>query len=161
MARNLTESLKTAIHARETGVVLVHLLKLTHPSLSDPIRVCDDAVDIVSGGYTYTAFPFELTMAADDEDAPPTAKLRICGVDGTITRAARGLSGPAMGVTLSLVMLASPDIVEIGPIEFSLRDVSYEAGIVEGTLRYDDWLNEPYPADSVTPSNFPALATVI
>jgi len=161
MPRQLSPAFVEAVNSRETGEVFIHLLKLSHSSLSEPILVCDDSIDVVSEGRTYTAFPFELTMASEVEDAPPQGRLRICGSDGTIIRAARTLSGPALIVSLSLVRASAPDMIEIGPVDFSLRDVSYDSGVVEGTLRFDDYLNEPFPADRVTPSNFPGLSTVI
>lgn len=161
MPRSLTATLRAALHDRETAEVFVHLLEMSHPSLSDPIRVCDHTTDVVSGAMTYTAFPFEITLAADQDDTAPRGRLKVCGVDQTITQAARQLSGPQMVVRLRLVRIDAPEITEIGPVDFTLANVSYDAGTVEGELIFDDFLSEPYPAESVTPANFPALRTVI
>lgn len=62
-----------------------------------------------------------------------------------------------MTVDLSVVLASSPSTIEAGPYRFTLRDVMYDAAIVEGTMRFEDVLNEPYPADSFTPARFPGL----
>lgn len=148
------------MNAQQTGEALLTLLTLSHPSLTDPIRVVNDAQDLVSGGYTYQSFPFEIAWPTMNEDGPASVKLRICGVDQTVIRAVRTLSGQALAVSLSLVRAAAPDLIEMGPIEATLRNAVYEAGFVEGDLRFEDLANEPFPSSLMTPARFPGLRTV-
>lgn len=143
--------------AQETGEVFLLLLVIEHPSLPAPIRVVNNTEDIDSGGVTYQRFPFELALPPENDEAPPTVSLRIANADRQIVQAVRSLAGEAMTVALSVVMASSPDTVEAGPYRFTLRDVTYDAAIVEGTLRFEDILNEPYPADEFTPARFPGL----
>lgn len=157
MPRTLSSTARRALFAQETGEVFLLLLTISHPSLAQPIRVVNNSEDVTSGGWVYQRFPFELALPPETEDAPPTVQLRIANADRQIVQAVRSLSGAAMTVDLSVVLASSPDTVEAGPYRFTLRDVSYNAAIVEGTLRFEDVLNEPFPADSFTPARFPGM----
>ena len=157
MPRTLSAAARRAIFAQQTGEAFILLLELSHPSLVDPIRVCANSADVTSGGLLYSRFPFEVTMPSETEDAPPTVQLRIANADRQIVQAVRELSGAAMTVTLSIVLASSPDIIEAGPFVFALRNVTYDAAWVEGTLMFEDVLNEPYPAAMFTPARFPGM----
>ncbi len=120
------------------------------------IRVCAAGQDVVSNGQTYAHCPFEIGLPPDTEDAQPRLTLRIANADRAIVESVRSITSP-MKVQLSVVLAGSPDTVEMGPLEFTLRDTRYDAGIVEGELRYEDILNEPFPAAVVTPGRFPGV----
>lgn len=130
---------------------------LSHPQLPLPIRVCNAGETVESGGHGYPHFPFEVSLPPEDDESPPSVELRICNVDREIVKAVRSLPSGPMQVELSLVLLSDPDQVEAGPFRFSLRDVRYDAGVVSGQLMFEDVLNEPFPADSFTPSRVPGL----
>ena len=157
MPRTLSTAARASLFAQQTGEVFVQLLTLEHPDLVEPIRVCSDSIDTVSGGLTYQRFPFTITMPPEDEDAPPIVRLKIANADRTIVRSVRELSQNAMMVTLSVVMASSPDTIEAGPLEFKLRNVTFDAEFVEGELHFEDPLNEPFPADTFNPNTFPGL----
>ncbi|QQS08663.1 MAG: DUF1833 family protein [Phycisphaerales bacterium] len=148
---------RRAIYAQETGEVFLFLLTLSHPQLLQPIRVVNNNEDVTSDGFVYQRFPFDVHMPPENEDAPPKVNLRVAGADRTLVQAVRSLSGEAMTAELSVVLASSPDTIEAGPLEFKLRDVTYEAAIVEGSLQFEDFLSEPYPADKLTPDKFPGL----
>jgi len=148
------------MNAPQSGEALLTLLTLSHPSLTDPIRVVNDAQDLVSDGVTFQAFPFEVAWPTMNEDGPTAIKLRICNVDQTVARAVRSLAGQALTVTIALVLASAPDNIEMGPVEATLRNAVYEAGFVEGDLRFEDLANEPFPYALMTPARFPGLRTV-
>jgi len=157
MPRTLSSTARRAIFSQETGEVFLLLLKITHPDLAEPIRVVNNSEDVTSNGYLYQRFPFEVALPAENEDAPPTVQLRIANADRQIVEAVRSLSGEAMTVELAVILASSPDTIEAGPYQFTLRDVSYDASIVEGTLMFEDVLREPFPAETFTPARFPGL----
>jgi hypothetical protein len=157
LARNLSPAARRAIFASQTGEAVILLLTLDHASFADPIRVCSAGEDITSGGLLYQWFPFELTLPPEDDEKAATVKLRIGNADRRVVEAARSVTGAPISVSFSLILDSSPDVVEAGPFEFSLRDVTYDAVAVEGTLRYEDVLSEPYPAGTMNPSDFPGL----
>jgi hypothetical protein len=86
----------------------------------------------------------------------PNVTLSIDNVDRQIVNAVRALTGPPT-VTVSVVLASSPNTIEAGPYQMTLRDASYDSLVVSGTLSVEDMMNEPYPVDLMTPANFPGL----
>lgn len=158
MPRALSSVAKGAIFAQQTGEAFVVLLELEHQHFAGTIRVCSNDRPVTSNGYEYLPFPFEIVLPDDAEVETPRVTLRIDGVDRRIvSELRRVVSGSPVTVRLYVVVASTPDVREVGPMEFSLRDVEYTAATIEGTLLYEDMLNEPYPKDAFTPSWFPGL----
>ncbi|MGH7243618.1 MAG: DUF1833 family protein [Phycisphaerales bacterium] len=157
MPRSLSATARAALFAQETGEVFLFLLVLSHPSLSEPIRVCNDQVNTTSNGIVYVAFPFQLKLPPDDDTPAPEVSLSIDNVDRKIVEAVRRCQGEPITATLSIVLASSPNVLEAGPFDFKLRQVDYDKLAVNGTLKFDDILNEPFPGDTMTPSRFPGL----
>jgi len=143
--------------AQQTGEVPLTLLTLSHPSLPAPIRVVNDGRDLISRGNTFQRCPFEIDLPSESEGPPGPAKFRIQNSDRQIVQAVRDLSGPALTATIEVVLASSPDQVEMGPVEFTMRAAPYNADVVEADLAFEDILNEPFPADTYTPSTAPGL----
>jgi len=156
MSRDISLTARQALHAAETDEVFIVLLTIDHADLSAPIRVSSDAVDTVSRGDTFVAFPFELTLPEDSDDRPPRARLRIDNVDRRIVLAIRSI-GSTPSVKIEIVRGADPDTVEAVFPDFCLRDLRYDALTVEGTLTLEAFIAEPYPARIFSPAEFPGL----
>jgi hypothetical protein len=145
-----------AVLAHQTEKVFLACLTITHADLALPIRVVNDGQDLVRTEGVFTAYPFEVPMPDSDSQKPPQVRLRIDNVDRSITAALRALSSKPT-VTLEVVLADSPNTIEAGPFPFTLQLASYDALVVEGTLGFEDVLNEPFPKDSFTPKLFPGL----
>lgn len=156
MARTLSANFRRALYAQETGEVVVCLLEIYGSGMDAPIRVCDDAVSTWFGGNEFVSFPFEMVLNDSREDAPPKASLRIDNVDQRVMEAVRSLEGEVT-VTARWVLASAPDQVEIGPLRFTLGGVEADELSIDGTLAFEDLLNEPFPSDAYTPSRFPGL----
>lgn len=157
MPRPLSTPALRALFASQTGEAFIVLLTLSHPTLANPIRVCSDGQALISNGNTYVAFPFRISLPAEAEGAPPTTELEIDNVDRSIVKAVREATGEPIQISMSVVLASSPNTIEAGPFDFTLRNVEYDASVVRGQLQYEDILNEPYPGDTMTPSRFPGL----
>lgn len=156
MPRDLSQNLRVAANAQETGEAVFYLLTFRHPSFVADITVCNNAEDLVSNGITYQRFPFEVSLPNDDDSAPPQVKLTVDNVDRRIVQALRSVNTP-ITVLLQLVSASTPDVVEGGPAEFKLRAPTFDASVVEGTLMFEDILNEPFPASIFSPRYYPGL----
>ncbi len=156
MSRSLSTTAQAAVNAQQTEEVFLILLTIDHADLSQPIRVVSNNENIVSGGNTFVAYPFELTPPGDDLDQVPTAKLKIDNVDRQIVDAVRVLSSPAT-VTMQVVLASSPDTVELEFSNMVLRQVEYDALVVEGTMEYEDVFHSAFPAHTFTPQSNPGL----
>lgn len=157
MPRSLSSVARAAVFAQQTGEVFVLLLELEHPQFSEIVRVSSDNLPTISGGYTFSPFPFEITLPDESEEAPPRVTLKIDNVDRRITQEIRRVYGDPVTVRLRVVLASSPDTIEAGPFEFSLREIEYDSRSISGVLMFEDLLNESFPADSFTPARFPGL----
>lgn len=155
MSRSLSSIARQALFAQETGEVFIVLLTIDHPQLSTPIRVCSDAVQCMSRGNVFVAFPFDIVLP-NDSDAPPQASLQIDNVSQEIAASIRSIGTPP-SVTIEVVRASAPDTVEASLPAFQLTNVRYDTLLVQGDLVTEDLTSEPFPADMFTPSNFPGL----
>ena len=156
MSRSISATAKAAAFAQQTDQVYIVLLTIDQEDLDAPIRLANNYTDIVSGGETYTGFPFAIELPTDQDEQIPAARLTIDNVDRAIVNAVRTMTTGAV-VTVSVVLAASPNTVEIGPFVMTLRNVSWNATTVSGTLQSEDLLNEPFPGEFMTPNTFPGL----
>lgn len=154
--RSLSTVLQRAIYAQDTKEVVLMLLTIAHANMVTPIRVVNNLEAITSQGYTWAAFPFDVSLPIESDDQIPVMTLRIDNVDRQIVTAVRNLQGPP-DITLDIVVASQPDIVEATFVGFKLKNVSYDNLVVEGEMRLEEILSEPYPQHRMTPFHFPGL----
>ena len=157
MPRDVSTTLEQAIFGQETEEVPLVLLKISHPDLSTPIRVTSDNVDTTHNNETFQAFPFRVNIPESSADELTTVQLQIDNVDRQIVEAIRQISSNP-DVEMKIVLASQPDVVEAGPFNFSLKQVSYDALVVEGELGFENLLSMKYPKDQFIPSDFRSLS---
>jgi hypothetical protein len=156
MSRSLTSTTLRALYAPETAESFLILLTVSHANLSVPLRVTNNAQDIISRSNTFVAYPFELSLPDDQDQRPPRARLKIDNVDRQIVQAIRGLSS-APTVLIEIIRAASPDVVEARFQDFRLSNITYDSHVIEGDLTIEDFTAEPFPSGIFSPLFFPAL----
>lgn len=155
--RNPSAAFRRVVFASASGDALLLLVTISHPTLVAPIRVTSDAVATESQGSSFVAFPFQVELMAEGEDAVPRMVLRIDNVSREITQALRESGSEAPAVTVQVVLGSDPDTVEAEWPDFRLRSATYDALLVEGELSLEDFTVLPYPFVTFTPSRFPGL----
>jgi Concanavalin A-like lectin/glucanases superfamily/Domain of unknown function (DUF1833) len=105
MTRNVTSAFRRTAESSFSDEVDLCFLTISHPTLSEPIRVVWDTKDFVYDGNTFTGFPFDLEILSDDEQ-PPQARLVIQNVDPRIGDTIRALTSPPR---LKIELLSSDD----------------------------------------------------
>jgi hypothetical protein len=159
----MAAALRQAMMAPDTAVVPLCLLTITHPSLAVPIRLCNDAVSAVSGvtnvvrgGQTYVAYPFDIVLPSDTDEGPPRARLTVDNVAREIVQLVRS-AAPAPEVTIDIVNAAAPDdaAATFGPFKFGTPE--YDDYQVTTDLVIADNTLEPYPYKRYSAEHFPAL----
>jgi hypothetical protein len=152
----VSDSFKADVFAQETGEAFIILLAIDHDDLSSPIYLGSDGVDTISNSKTYIAYPFDFIAPAMAGDKEPAAKIEIDNVSREIIEAIRGLSSPPT-IEVDIVRASVPDTIEVSFPDFLLNDVTYDRLVVSGTMVVETLGNEPFPAHSFLPSNFPGL----
>lgn len=155
--RNVSDAFKRAAFSQSADdQVFLVLLTLDHTELDDPIRLTNDSVNTVSRGNTYYAFPFNLILPDSTGDKAPQAKLTVDNVDRSFVAALRSIS-TAPYITLEIIRAAAPNTVEASWENFQLKDVTYNSLTIEGTLAWEEFLQEAFPAHLFCPSYTPGL----
>lgn len=156
MPRGLSANALLAANARETGEVWAFLIEINHETLTVPFRFTNNNEAIISGGETFTPFPFDVGLPDSETEQLPQVNLTIDAVDQSIAAALRAISTPP-SVTLRLVMASQPDTIEAIVEDLQWRGVGGDVRVIEGTLTAEDILGTAYPARRFTPDLFPAL----
>lgn len=148
-----------AAFRQETDEVVVALLTIEHPNLTEPGRICSDTVDVTSRGNLFKGgVPFMINLPDQDPETPSRVRLTMDILDQELVAVV--LSIPAETpptVMLEVVLAATPDIVESGPYHFTMRNAEGDITTIECELAFEDLLSAPYPKESFTPASHPGL----
>lgn len=155
MPRNLSEEGLRSLLSAQTGLVWLDCLTITHADLAETMRLVNDKQDLVRDAGTFTAFPFEVTFAADTEEKMPEVKIKADAVDRRIITALRGLPvDDPPDIMIETVIASQPNTVEYGPLPLTVEAMAVtSASVVEITVGFNRFfLGEPFPAGRMTPS---------
>lgn len=151
--RTISTNARAALYAAQSDEVWLQLLTVEHDDIATPIRLVCNTEDVVSRGDTYTAFPFEISIPATAQE---TVELVVDNVTRELIEEVRGIDTP-LTLTLEVVLASDPDTVEAGPFAFQSRAVEYDVQRMRFTLAYEPLLQEPFPAYTYTPIEYPGL----
>lgn len=155
MSRSLSTAAKQAIFAQQTNETFLMLLTISHTDITT-IRAVNNQEDITSNGDLYQAFPFRFTLPSEDEDILPQVTLQIDNVSKLLVAGVRSVASK-LNVQLDVILADTPDTIEMGPLSFKMIQVNYDADLLTGTCNFHDILNQPYPAGSYVPPDYPGL----
>ena len=153
MPRGIPTAALAEQYAETTDGVWLVLLTVEHPDITT-LRLVNNTTDIVSGGDTYTAFPFEPVFEPQTEGEMPTAKVDICNVDRSVVLLLRQVEGAAT-VTLEDIRAADPNTI-LSSSEFLLKRANASILTVTADLSPEPMLDEPYGLKN-TPLTTPAI----
>ena len=136
--------------ALSTDEVWWILLKIDHPVLAgNPFYLINETKNQTIGGQEYLAYPFNIVLATDDGEQLPKVKLTIDNVDRALVQTIREINDTPT-VDIALVLSSQPTVTEIQISGLVLREVTYNAFTITGTLYSDDLLNSRWPADKIS-----------
>jgi hypothetical protein len=131
------------------------LLTLSHATLAEPIYIVCNRQKLVSRGNTYLAYPFQIELPTDGDEAPQ-ARITIANVSREIGSALEKLITPPLAL-IEIVLASAPDDVERSWDQFELSGVTWDAMRMTATLQHRQVWAELYPRYRVTPKDFPGL----
>lgn len=147
---------RAAFFAPETDEVLLYLVRLSHPSLTDDVRVVGDHQALVHQGQTYSPAGFVLQLPEAGDGVAARARLTIENVSVELVETLQAATG-APTVTIRAVLASQPDTVEEEWPEFELVEVGFDAVTIEGDLGYPD-LDAQTFGQTFTPAEWGGLA---
>lgn len=167
MPRPLSNPAKAAIFAQETDKAFIVLLTITHPTFAEPMRFSSDPTQelsipnvrgTVSNGDEYVFIPLSINLPQQDETGQSTASISVDNISREIIYRLRTAQAVAMArVTVEIVLNTSPDVIEMTLPNFRLSNLKYDAFTISGDIDLKFFDQEPFPARTFTPSDFPAM----
>ena len=121
----------------------------------DPIYLAENNEDVTSRGNIYRAAYFKLNAPKRNGEELPAANITLSNVDRSLIEAIR--TAEKIDIVRELVALSRPDVVEDGPYHFSLNEVQYDEAIINGTLGFENILDEKFPELTYNPADTPAV----
>ena len=155
MSKNLSNDLLKQMFASQSEDPFLLLLTLSHESF-DTIYLVNNSEDIVSRGNTYLSFPMEIQFPVEDGETARQIQVQLDNVSLELITQIRTVSTPIQA-KVEAVLASKPNIVEIAAGELELKQVSYNAIRIIGTLTYDDFLNVGLTSEKYEPQNFRGL----
>ncbi len=155
--RDVSPAFKTYVTRLVDSGVVVWLMTLSHDG-NVRSRITSHHEQVVSRGETFEPSPVKLRIPQANLLRSRTGgRLQLEGVSRTLTRWIRVECTQAPNVTLEVVMLASPNVLEYGPAVFKVGDVKFDNQEVNFPLVMDDLFKKPYQSVNFDPSRVPAL----
>jgi hypothetical protein len=157
MARSLPTAVITAINKQTTTSAFLVLLEIYHPDIGTYYFV-NNTENIVAGAITYIAFPFSVTLPPDDPELQVRARLTISNVT-TELAVLRSIAGQRTRATFALKVIEASDPTTVLQSVSGLvaASVGYNADLMDIDLTIDNFLTEPFPSATFSPSTFPGI----
>src|SRR5690606_35732462 len=118
MPRTLSATAAASALAAQTAEVWLACLTISGSGLPT-FRIVTDNVPLERSVGTFQPYPFEADLPDDVERTAGTVEIRICNVDREVTRLLKEYGGIPQA-RLEIVLASQPDIVEVGPFDFSV-----------------------------------------
>lgn len=157
MPRTLPTSVITAVNSQTTTNVFLVLLEISHSAVPT-FYLVNNTENIVSGANTYIAFPFAVTLPPDDPELQVRARLTLSHVTSELN-ILRTLAGQRERVAFSLKVIeaSAPTVILQSISGLVAASVSYNADAMDIDLTIDNFLTEPFPSATFSPSTFPGI----
>lgn len=165
--RDIPSTVREQIERQETSEFVLIFLTISHPMLTEPIRVVSDPENFIYGGKEYVGFNFDITLLNDD-DRPPRARLSVQNVDRIIGQTVLNAVNPARvdikvisGDQFDLSVSPRQPIGEPALMyhaqQLYLTEVDGNPAVISGTLRSWDYTQEVWPGIRSTETRTPGL----
>ncbi len=157
MPRIFSGALKSNLIQVNNTDVAVFLIEINHPSLGQPIRLCDDSQDLVSNLNTYKSCPFKVTFPNDSDSEVPRARLEVDNIGRSLVTWLEQTNGAEnTTVKMMIVQKSNPDLIEYD-VELNFSQILITPFKVSGTIGFDRLLNARAVNQTYNPDDFKGL----
>ena len=169
MPRPISRRALQSFSSEESELIKVFLLTLTHRTLPTPIYISSDPTvklyddfknviyGTVSNGIQYLYAGFQCSLLSDEQGSVPQAQITIPNAHRSIIEGIEKMGSGAVGANIKLVFADTPNTIEFEIDNLSITKITYDDNTITGILSRDLFYNEPWPARSFTPHEYPFL----
>jgi hypothetical protein len=154
MSNELSSELKRQLFSQEADDPFLTLVTLTHTTFT--ARLVNNTKDIVSNGFTFSAFPMRIRLPVDDGESARDFTLEFDNVSLELIQNLRSVTTP-IGVKLELILASMPNTVQLSYEDLQIRSVGYDAKKISAKVVLDNFLAVAMTSEKYNPSNFPGL----
>ncbi len=174
--RILSLNNRRAIDATSSDEVEVALIRITHPSITEPVRLSTDDTSIFSyepliyctystwlapiGTTAPVPYLFGLVSTAlpdDQEDQAQSAKLVLEVVDQDMAKVCRSINDRDARADIAVVHASAPNALMAEYIGLPITMAEGDNATITLTLSRQSMADEPFPAGRMTRAAFPGV----
>lgn len=156
MSNTLSPEMLAQIFGQEADDCFLVLLTISHPDMPQPIRLVNNTEDVVSNGETYSAFPFKITLPADDGEKMHEVPIELDNASLELIETLRSITDP-LDVNLKMILGSIPDDIQMEMGELKIGSIIYNKDRITGKMYQDNFMNSALTSEKYTPKNFPGL----
>lgn len=156
MARQLSNRMLRATTAQESGEVWLPLVKLSHASWEDDIRLVPNGEAVEHDGEVYEDHAFDIALPDDAEDSTAVVQFVADAVDRVLTRQIRSVTD-RITASVKWIALSDPETVEIEYPDLEIRTMAGDRSQVSGAITVEPILDEPFLSKRFTPQTAPGM----
>jgi hypothetical protein len=156
MRADLTPQMLEAMHAQETGEVVLPLITLTQAGWAEAIRVVPNTVPITHQGQEFQPLGFSVSLPDEEAEGVPVINWVADNTDRRLVQALRQVTG-VVEAQIVVILADTPDDVQIGPLDVEMRAAEYDAHTIRGTMGVEPILETQFGHLVLNPKNAPAL----
>jgi len=142
----------------KTFLTLLDIVYIDRTGKERSMHYVDDYFSIISNDVVYDPAAFKADFGGDNEDGVPDVTISFDTGDLSVVRFLDE-QDVTPKIRMSVIASDTPDIVEIGPVEYEIKDYSVEGTSVSLSLAAEPLLEEPIPGIRFTPLSTPGLFT--
>lgn len=116
---------------------VLELLEITHPSFSAPMRIVNDTRNVDSGGVTYVAYPFRITLPQDVKGEAPRCTIEIDNTGRDLTGELEALpANSTLECAYRIADRSTPDTIEYA-FSLPLSRASVNVAVISAVIGVD------------------------
>ncbi len=154
MSNEISDALKAQLFAQDSTDPFLTLVTLTNPTFT--ARLVNNSSDIVSNGFTYTAFPMNINTPTDDGDSVRDFTVEFDNVSVDLIANLRSVIGD-IGVKFEFILASMPNVIQITYDDLVVRAITYNNKRISAKIVMDNFLAVAMTSERYTPSNFPGM----
>lgn len=147
---------RRAAYETATDTVFLFFVVISSDDLPEPLRFVGSFNDVSTGGYTYIAYPFSLTLPSDDGETVASVSLVIGNVGRELVNVIRSISSD-INITFWIATHEDPESIQEGPFTMGLVDTKMDVLTITGTLTTEPIMSQSVCDYTVTPVTCPGV----
>jgi hypothetical protein len=156
VSNTLSPEMLAQIFGQQGDDCFLVLLTLNHPSFAQTIRLVNNVEDIISNGNTYSAFPFKITLPADDGETAREVAIELDNASLELIEELRTVTDP-IDVNLKMILGSIPDDIQMELDELKIGSIIYNKDRITGKMYQDNFMSTALTGEKYMPNNFPGL----